>query len=309
MSEVQSGFSILSNKEARRQYIENAKQKHKMWKEPSVDIFPSETYKVGEKLTIQAIPLEYYRGDVLQKHGESITRAIQNSDGVIFEYFPQELKPLADNLLAQSFTNVDWFMPYYEHAASAAAKANKEVFALDPAHKFDFMAIRQLPVLTFSVGAGSFLAAGAIEALVKDKDHRPLKVRVAQGALAAVGLGSIGLSLYNRNALKREHKSQNPSHGITEPHFRRIVIAQGIKNLAATMDADPAVGEKKLVLLYPPVHWKGIKEYLDNSDKLKRNFRIASAFKIGPLKDSLFSIRNYTFENNDWKLKSQKQIV
>lgn len=307
--EIQHGFSILSSKESRRQYIENAKQKSKLWKEPSVDVFPSETYKVSEKLTIQAIPLEFYRGDVLQKHGESITRAIQNSDGVIFEYFPTEIKPLSDNLLAQSFTNVDWFMPYYEHAANAAAKANKEVFALDPAHKLDFMMIRQLPVLTFGVGAGSFLAAGTIEASVKDKDHRLLHVSAAQGALVGVGLGAIGLSIFNRNAMKREHKSQSPSHGFTEPHFRRIVIAQGIKNLAATMDADPSIGGKKLVLLYPPVHWKGIKEYLDNPDKLKRNFRVASAFKVGPLKDSLFSIRNYTFDNNDWKLQSQKQIV
>lgn len=288
--------------------FEKFAQKQKMYKEASPDIFPLESYKVSDKLTIQAIPLEFYRGDVLKKHGEAITEVIKNSDGVIFEYFPDELKKISTNPLVYSFTNVDWFMPYYEHAAKAAADAHKEVYAIDPAHKINFALLRQIPVATFGLSVGSFLAAGQIPPIIKSKNIPESYTKAVVGGLFGLAISGTLVSGYEAGAMKREHKRKIPSKSFTEPNFRRIVVAQGIKQIAADLDADPTSKHKNIVLLYPPIHWKGIKDYLDNPVRLHRNFRIASAFKVGGLKESWFSIRNYVHSDAKWQLKSTTPI-
>lgn len=295
-------------KDAHRERFEKAQKKHKLWKEPSPDIFPLESYKVGDKLTIQAIPLEFYKGDVLEKHGEAIKNAIKNSDGVIFEYFPDELKKISTNPLVYSFTNVDWFMPYYEHAAKAAADTGKEIYAIDPAYKINFALLRQIPVATFGLSFGSYVAAGQAPSIMKSKNIPESYTKVVVGGLFGLAIGGTLASGYEAGAMKREHKRKTPSQSFTEPNFRRVVVAQGIKQLSKDLDSDPTRSAKKLVLLYPPIHWKGIKGYLDNSDKLNRNFKIASVFKLGGLNQSWFSIRNYIHDDAGWQLKSTKTL-
>ena len=85
--------------------------------------------------------------------------------------------------------------------------------------------------------------------------------------ISGVALG--GFALLQGTARTREHLRQKPSTGFTESNLRRIIVAKGIQNLAKQLDAEPGSTPKKLVLLYPPVHWKGIKEYLDDPKKVK----------------------------------------
>ena len=113
------------------------KAKHNIsYKEASSKMFPKEVYRVSDKLTIEAIPLEYARSDVLAKHGEALKKTIRESDGVIFEYFPDEIQKIRDNKLIQKFTNIEWFMPYSQFAAHAANETGKRAYVLDPAHDF-----------------------------------------------------------------------------------------------------------------------------------------------------------------------------
>jgi hypothetical protein len=279
------------------------------YKEKSPDQFPLEEYKVSDKLTIQAVPLEFYRGDVLEKHGKNITDAIKKSDGVIFEYFPQELAKSSENPLARAVTDVDAFMPYFTHAATAASQAKKEVYALDPAHSLDFAMVRLTPMMVFGVGGALLTSAGLVAPFAESKGVAPKVARMLAGTQLGVGLGLMGVGAYENRAMKREHKRKTPSQSFTEPNFRRVVIAQGIKNIAAGLDADPASAPKKLLLLYPPIHWQGIKSYLDNPKKLQRNFRVASAFRLGGLKDKWFQIRNYIADGDKWNLTSSKRIT
>lgn len=280
-----------------------------MYKEKSVDVFPKETYKVSDKLTIEAVPLEFYRGDVLDKHGDALDKAIRESDGVIFEYFPPEIAEVRKNKLAQAVTNVEWFQDYYDFAAKKALEYNKPVIAMDPAHDVSFSVIRGLPAVAVLGAYGSFLSAGLIYSLgEKGKiSTKGVKVGTSAAFVSAIALGLVGY--ITRARLRREHKKQMPTEGPSESNFRRVVVAKGIQNFSKQLSEIPNEGPKKLLLLYPPVHWKGIKRYLDDTKKLDRAFHIASAFKVGGLKDSCFSIRTYQPSMGKFELNSKVEIV
>jgi hypothetical protein len=292
---------------------------HKQWerrakhnisyKETSPKILPKEVYRVSDKLTIEAIPLEYARSDVLAKHGEAIKKSIQGSDGVVFEYFPDEIQKIRENALIQKTTNVEWFMPYFQFAAHAAKDAEKPAFVFDPAHDFNFMVVRGLTEVIWGLGSfASFLAASRMKQIGSKFGWNPAKTQKVETAsvISGIALGAFGL--LQGTARTREHLRQKPNTGLTESNLRRVIVAKGIQNFAKQLDADPESTPKKLLLLYPPVHWKGIREYLDNPQKLNRAFRIASAFKVGGLRESCFTMRQYEPQGQAWKKMQAREI-
>jgi len=282
---------------------------NRSYKEKAPKVLPKDVYRVSDKLTIEAIPLEYASNEVLIKHGEALKQTIKGSDGVIFEYFPDEIQKIRENPLIQKTTNIEWFMPYSQFNAQAAREAGKRAYVLDPAHDLNFAVMRGVTEVVWGFGSfASFLAASRMSRIGAKFGWNTAKAKQAEAASVITGIALGAVAFLQGTARTREHLRQKPNTGFTESNFRRVIIAKGIQNIARELDADPNATPKKLVLLYPPVHWKGIKEYLDDPKRLNRAFRIASAFKVGGLKESCFTTRVYEPQGNSWKKTQAKEI-
>lgn len=268
---------------------------------------PIENIRIGSKLTIKAFPTEHFVHD-LPQIVPKFTEQLTSVDGVVLEYFPDEINKLRNSAAVYNHVG-SGFVPFYEALAAEIHAANKNVYVLDPAHDANFGYIMGFTIISGGGVAtlGWKLAGNAIDSIKANgvtprRDFiKKLGITTIGAALVPSGVGSI---LHFGEVAARKPLP------IPEPAFRRTIIAKGIMQLGEDLDRDPSKGQTSLLLAYPPVHWNGIKDLLIHTDKLERNFAVVSQVKnLHPtFKDSFFSRRVYKPENEGWSMVNKKEI-
>lgn len=281
--------------------------------EKTVKILPEESLRVSEKLTITAIPLERCPNPI-PEYREALEEAVKKSDGVIFEYFPQETARLSSSPFLGIYRKFyDEIMAFFTPLADLAKKHEKPAYVLDPAHDENFAAIfHELPTFCALVGTG----VGGIDTFLNSvdligrfaKQEVFYKKRSRRQFIRGLGLLAAGLALsrYKVEGVKEE-KTRIPSPPgsyPTETRFRRAIVSKGISQVGENLDKNPKAEAKSLVLFYPPVHWEGLKQLLKDREKLEKEFKICSILKKGWLKNAFFTARKYEWTGKDWQFKS-----
>ena len=269
-------------------------------------LLPQESLRVGDKLTITAVPLEYIQKEHLI-HKEELQQAIASADGIIMEYFPDEVRQMGKNPYVSLMSTYRAFMPYEEFVANTASSAGKDVWVMDPAHDEKFGILRLLPVSAFIVGTG---IATMTMMYGKSKQWNLGYGWIPAGTIFGTGLGLAAAGALVGRTKSFENRSHRPSHFPNEATFRRTVIATGIKELADHLDRDPAAKPKNLLFLYPPVHWKQVKELLKDDAKREQAMHLADTIRyLGPqYEGAFFTTRHYHVYNGKWQLVDQTPI-
>lgn len=299
---------------------------------------PIESIRVGDKLTITAIPLKRRPNPFSASEGrqaeafkEAIAKLLKEADGAIFEYFPEEGPSLVPRKYREIHGDV---MAFFGPLAELVKKHEKPVYVFDPAYDEKFAALfHELPEIIGLLG-GIPLGTGMIFGFLKgvdkitsrrsEKDSKPEKERRRQekveegggrrkisrkqfllgSALSAAGLATLASAKYVEDA-SFEVLTGTPSTSRfpSESKVRRAIIAKGISQLSENLDKDSSMGAKNLVLFYPPIHWKGIKGLLENRQRLEEEFGLYSMLKQGRLKDAFFTARKYEWAGREWGLE------
>jgi len=305
---------------------------------------PIESIRVGKKLTITAIPLRRRPNPFSESGGGSaeafkkeIAEVIEGSDGVIFEYFPEEIPhpSLVSRKYGEIYKNViDFFSPLVE----LTREHEKPAYVLDPAYDEKFAVLfHELPEIIGMLGGGTLgttallgFLRGAVEITerVSGKDREPekkeefrredkkevgkkeitrrqfLKGAAGAGVLATAG-AALALSVKYTEGASAEVLTGTPSTSRfpSEAKFRRAIIAKGISQLSENLDNNPSQGVRNLVLLYTPMHWQGLKGLLENRKRLDEEFNLYCSLKKGGLDDAFFTARKYEWTGKEWSLE------
>lgn len=266
--------------------------------EKTEKILPKESLRVSDKLTITAIPLKR-RPNPIPEYKKALGEVIKESDGVIFEYFPQETARLSSSLflrLRPYREEYERVVAFFTPLADLTKRDEKPVYVFDPAYDEKFAAILDaLPKFFATIGTsmGPLMILRALED--KEMLRKQLTRREFLKGLTVTGLGiaAAGFPLASPD-------SSYPSAA----RFRQAIVAKGISHIGENLDKNPEAKAKNLLLFYPPKHWERIKRLLKDKKELEREFKICSALKRGWLKNTFFTARKYEWTGKDWQLKS-----
>lgn len=269
-------------------------------------ILPIEQVSVSRNLDVIGIPLEHNVGE-WQRYETLLKDEIGKVDGVIFEYFPEEMTDWKQNPLIQQTYDLNLFLPFFEKLAEEVKNQNKEVYVLDPAHDNAFVWVRGLPYGLMGAGAGAVgksLWDGFGTAKISRRQF------ISKLGLGALGLAAVGSGVVaGPSSFYQEKRSNTPTTRFSETDFRRTVIAKGISQMGEQPNTEQTDKKRRVLIVYPPVHWEGIKGLLrdrDNLDKKFQGYSLIQNVMSESQKDSLFSIRRYKWTNNAWNKLSTR---
>lgn len=272
---------------------------------PSIDVFTRDIVQVSEKLSVTGIPLEHNAVNLVANKSR-INEEIRGSDGVLFEYFPPELRK------APLFPLKDRFMPFFERIEDMVRENGKTAYAFDPAHG-DTYTLVACPVYELVPGLMKNLAlyAGVVSMgmglnmLYEKPTTRRQFFRQAGAGLMGVGLDA---SIIKFDFL-REDFEHLPSPTRLDANFRRAIVAKGIDLLGKEVDEDPEVDTLNLLVTYPQAHWLAIKDLLEDRASLNRHFTAYGTFRHVPFLDkAFFRARQYEYQDKGWVLSNQRVI-
>ena len=261
-----------------------------------------ETLRISRNLTIQAIPIEHTDKQWVTNQ-ELLAREIRDSDGVIFEYFPGETKQFEHTPFLQGFS-------FFKAVEQESIRHHKDAYVFDPAHAWDFAIIRSV-VPVAMVGGLLATAIASFETSLAANRKQTRRKFLSGFLTAASGVATLAATISSQALSETAVSHQSPIFPVPEITLRQVVISKGIANLGESLDKNPDTEPKNLVLIYPPAHWKGIKEFLQNREKLERYFRAYSQMKtVLPkgLKESFFSMRKYSRQEDSWQLAEKVEI-
>jgi len=309
---------------------------------------PIESIRVGEKLTITAIPLRRRPNPFSESGGGSaeafkkeIAEIIEGSDGVIFEYFPEETRRLGSSPFLNLWASRELYksvIDYFEPIEELNKKYEKPAYVFDPAYDEKFAVLfHELPEIIGMLGGGTLgitallgFLKGAVEITERasGKDRKPekkeefrredneevgkkeitrrqfLKGAAGVGVLATAGAALASAAKYTEDAsVEVLTGTPSTSRFPSESKVRRVIIAKGISQLGENLDGNPSEGARNLVLFYPPIHWKGIKSLLEDRKRLDEEFNLYCSLKKGGLDDAFFTARKYEWTGNEWGLE------
>jgi hypothetical protein len=270
-----------------------------------------EEIRVGKKLRLISCSFDHYEG-FFNKYGDRMAAQIARPEvsAVIVEYFPQEIETLKDNSLAIRMTNYNDIDSFFTGVTDLARQNGKEVVVMDPAHNADFGFFRE--ALLALNGAGIVITLATWGDFIRSKNRMSRRHFLRNTVSLGAGMG---LTLIQSGAdevikIKEESDENPPDSFFSEDNFRRSIIARGIKQLAERLDSDPNAPETTMLLIYPPVHWKGIKRFLQDDEALNGMFATDQVFKIfgKAAEESFFSIRFYQPGGSQWEKVGTMQI-
>jgi hypothetical protein len=302
----------------------------------------TESLRVSDKLTITAIPLERREG-FTKAQKEAITEAIKGSDGVIFEYFPEETKSLISTPFLEHYEGgiykrlYEDVMAFFGPLADLVKKHEKPAYVFDPAYDAKFSALfTELPAIINMLGGITMGSAGILGFLkgtvailsrlspedsgsekqkeLEDKIEKENRRKVSRRQFIAGAAGAAGaatLSAVSLATMKFEGeyttelmtKRLPMSRFPSEAKFRRAIIAKGISQLGESLDRNHSERPRNLLLFYPPLHWEGIKGLLEDRKRLEEEFNLYSLLKQGGLKGAFFTARKYDWTGSEWSLE------
>ncbi|MGB4965584.1 MAG: twin-arginine translocation signal domain-containing protein [Microgenomates group bacterium] len=262
-----------------------------------------ETVQLG-RINIQALPLEHKSGidQTVQVDGQTstlkdqVSSIVAEADGVIFEYLPHEIRE-------KSPTKPEQYFNYFGPFEQACIDQKKEAFALDPAYDISFAVANNFSQMTSGL-TGTLVSV--LGATLGKKQSEPVSL-TRRRFMGLTGSAAAGVAVFGTTNMLSHATEDTMSKPIpfipNEAHFRRCVIARGLIDLSER----PEMAGKNLLLLYPPVHWEGIKALLANRERLDRDFAIYK--KLYPLDDKFFVAREYIADTNgQMALKEQRSI-
>lgn len=257
----------------------------------------TEKVRISDKLTITALPIEHT--EPLNK--EDLQKLVDSTDGAILEYVPRELEEVQNNPVIKTIQAgyykqiMDFFTPLQD----AYFKARKNVYSVDPAHNIDFPTFFRRNLIYAGMGVG---IAGVVTGLntgrkIYEKISELLGKQVSKRAfLKKAGLAGAGVAAaelgYEASQWKDvydENKSGQTSSFRVESDFRRVVDAEGLKQLGQSIDQH-SDRELNLLLVYPVMHWKAINQKLN--DPNNRSVFERCRATLGSL-NSFFTIRKF----------------
>lgn len=178
---------------------------------PESDFFGGgkiQEFEVSPNLTVRALPSEHF-GIVFDRNRDLYSAEIANSNGVIMEYFPQELHSLDSNFVARTVTSYDLLsIPFYGGLAGLAAEHGKDVFVVDPAHDLNFAVFRTPQAI--AILGGGYLSYTSFRGFFKELRFRK-EFAVYQNQLNQMQTQAEGMKMLKkevRRKVKRQQRGQ-----------------------------------------------------------------------------------------------------
>lgn len=264
-------------------------------------------YQVDHKFPPTELRVNRSGKDVL----EEVDALIEQVDGVIVEYAPWESREVSDGLRVATGTQelFDENTHFFEPITTIAHRNDKSVLVMDPAYDqwFAWLSPNGQALMGLHGGLiGSGLSSIMMQRISKSESPPKSLTRRRLLTLAPLAVGGTILAWNSPSALRgnEEMKTQQPIHGYSEPELRRVIIAEGLK----TLGSQPEFEGKHLLLIYPPVHWRGIRDLLADSQS-SETFREYTRFIKGPLADKFLTIRQYSPSSNGWQAMPNIKIT
>lgn len=252
--------------------------------------------KLGQ-LELWSLPIEHSRHD-WETHQQGIKEAIKQFPIIIPEYFPLEYKYIIDKAILGDILGVMYNDANYlfEEVASFAQQEGKDVWVIDPAYNKEFLLL----------GGGELATTGA--ALVGSgagwdrlrSSERWNKMITRREFLIASGLGLVGL-IGVSSALNILKNATGQGY-LSGQDFRRVVVAEQLKHLSQSHI------NGKALLIYPPIHWQVINQYLRDDSGLQKRANVYNRLREIPQFESLFQARHYVPYQKGWKLTQKLSL-
>lgn len=254
--------------------------------------------QIGQ-LELSVLPIGHHR-HYWERHEDNVKELIRQYPVIIPEYFPLEYQHLKDvpvlgGILRASYDDANYL---FEEIALFAHQEGKGVWVIDPAYDEAFLSIG-----TMEYSAVFGLTVGVVATAAALKKERGLwnRLTTRQQFLVEVGLGTSFLTgtLISLNMFENA-KGKGPPLSGTD--FRRVVIAEQLKSLSQSDITGNAL------LIYPPIHWKVIKHYLENDVELRNRANIYNHLKGIPQFEPLFQARHYVPTQESWNLEQKVSL-
>lgn len=282
-------------------------------------LLPKEVFRVGRGLDLIVLPIEHNKA-TLAMFGQEIKKQISNviTDGVIPEFSESEIQLIKrdemQNWMATHFAgDYQQILSFYGFIEQETRSANKTMYVLDPAHDANYVFptltdqtkdfILQMPGLA----AGIYGLTSLITKLNKifHGQRSKLTRRDFFKVPIVIGLGSLALANANANLSDMSpDQGQKESGFPNEIELRRATVAKLINVINDENEKNNA--HQNLLLIYPPRHWQGIKELMEDDQKRENILKARFIFKVNPtVYDSLFKGRIYNWINGKANLISR----
>jgi hypothetical protein len=244
-----------------------------------------EKIRISDKLSLTVLPVEH-DPRLLPSIEGSILNLVKNSDGVILEYIPAEVELLQDNPFYSMLSA--GIMPFFGKIQEFCISENKDIYSVDPAHDVNFELVAKAPAWIGIAGAGVALLETRKQLADILKHQRPSR----RSFLKRLGLAAFALGGGFGAIDGLSRAGAIPDSISAENQFRRIIITEGIKQLGKRIDQE-SEKDVNLLLVYPPAHWKAIKQKLNDPNNGNLFTKIHSI--LGQqFEKSFFTIRKYS---------------
>lgn len=259
---------------------------------------PIQIGKLNLSVLITGHTMKHY-----EKYGSDVKKAIDAFPIIIPEYFPPEYSGENGNPLTEAIKDIYRDANYFFDEIEAYCRQNKkEVWVMDPAYNLSFMASRVamlIPEVALTMGVASQLLFGESSGRLKQSTLTRKNLLRQMGNLGFTA-AAFGFGLVFPWEIAFTVGSRGIGGTVAENNLRQVIVAQLLKDFSAQVQS-----ETQALLIYPRLHWEGIKGYLLNDEK-----RGSLLSKLEFLKDTsgtnlFFEGRNYVSDGSVWNQRSK----
>lgn len=269
-----------------------------MWSESSGGILKEKPRLEGPleigNLQLSVLTMQHSKNDWL-RYQDSVRELIDVSTVIIPEYFPPEYSGTNGNYFAkyarESYKDSNYL---FDEVEAYCRNNKKEVWVVDPAYNASFMTLRGGTFLTESLGliGAMNILVNAVESRQRVFTRRNFLERSKDFGLA---IATFSTGLFTPPEILFLSSTRGIVGTFVELNLRYILTASLLKDLSVHVPP-----KTQGLLIYPNIHWKGIKEYVEDDEKRRSALSKIVWLKNVPGLNSLFQGRHYTIDGNDW---------
>lgn len=218
------------------------------------------------------------------------------------EYFPPEYNDngnIITRAIAKIFKSSNSLFDYF---TTIVKQEGKSVLVLDPAWSNQFVTASALLSSPNLVGGyytlsavTNGLQASREESVRENPVNHPVQISrrdfLLSSARAIAAVGTLATFFPLMEALEVPLLGAEFSFGRLEDDIRYVLIAHKLTELSLMRKISD------IMLIYPPVHWAGIRFYLDNPDQRENRMRTYRKILPESIFPDLYATRKYFFDH------------
>lgn len=253
-------------------------------------------------LQLSVLTMGHSRDDWF-KYQDTVKKLIDAYPVIIPEYFPPEYSGTNGNDLTEgvrkSFKDANYL---FDEVEAYCRNSKKEVRVVDPAYNTSFMVLRGGMFLAESVGL--FGGLGALGSTVKRRNQTFTRRNFLEHAKDfGLAAATFSFGVFTPPEILSLSSSRGIVGKFVEPNLRYILIVSLLKDLSVQIPP-----KTQGLLIYPNVHWKSIKGYLENDEERRSGFSKIAWLKNVPGANGLFQGRHYISDGYAWSEQQRIEV-